>query len=309
MSTIEFLRYIRKYLIHCLIVFIIGGVLSGFILIPHVLIYKGETTFYMASESFVDPNTIGLRSPGQPDPLGVSVAQQRNYQLSFSTEMKEMLIKQFNLYQHYKIDTTEKYHYERVIAKLGETITFKNFSNDVSGIMVYDRNNEVAAAMANAIVWKLDELNKKYLNDKLQSNLVFYESYLSESSKISQKQARNLDRYLNKLSEMKGKYDTDGSRISDLEFSVFKAINSIENATDQLMKAKNLYQSALSMRQNQNSPSIVIIKKATPQLKSKKILLVFYSSLAGLVTLILFLFGLYTTATYKAELKALFRGQ
>lgn len=286
-------------------VFVFTTIVGGYFMIPDVLYYKGETTFYMANESFVDPSLFNQK--GQLDPLQVSLVQERAYQMAYSTDMMTHLIKQFHLYDHYKIDTTTEYHFEEAVVKLTKNLRFNKITTDLSSIIVFDRNNELAAAMANAMVWKLDDLNKKYLNDKIQSNLNFYQAYLDETIKLSKAQNENLSRYMDILYQNRSA--RGANTLSEVEFSLYEAVSGIQNTTSQLITARNLYQNALSMRKAQNLPSLVIVKKAIPDLDSKKPYLLLFATLGGVVGIIVVILLMYFYFSNRTELQIVFGAQ
>ncbi len=299
---------IRRYRLLFLLIFIVTFFVGGYSLIPRVLRYEGSTTFYLANESMVNPKAFTRLN--QEDVIQVTLVQERVYQLAYSTEMMKFLISQFNLYKHYKIDTTSANHYAVTVRSITENITFNKITPDLSSIVVYDRNNEIAATMSNAIVWKLDELNKKYLIDKIQANLNFYNSFINEASGISKEQNEKLFLYINAFGKMRHKENNGGDEIkqplSEIEFSLYVAASKIEEMTTQLILAKSLYTSALSSQKTNNLPSLVVIKKALPEVKSRKKYLILFAGLAGLLATIVAIVSMYIYMSYKKEFAIIF---
>lgn len=301
MDTYQLLLLIRKFRWLYLITFSLTSIIGGYLMIPKVLTYTGESTFYMANESMIDPNLFSRQAI--QDPLQVSVSQERIIQLAYSASMMDHLIHKFKLYEHYNIDTNDIYHYEMAINKLSDNMKIDKISTDISRIEVTDRNNEIAAAIANAIVYKLDELNKKYLIDKLQSNLSFYEAYINESSKISYDQNKTLDSYMQLFMDNNKK--NKERDLPELEFSIYNAIINIREVTGKIIMAKNLYMNALNLTQSKNLPTIVIIKRAIPDFKSKRPVLLLISVLAGFLCCLAVLVISYIISSYKKEIQIL----
>ncbi|MBK6643819.1 MAG: hypothetical protein IPG39_22575 [Bacteroidetes bacterium] len=299
----DFLFLIRKHRIYLILVFLIAMAGGAYVLRPKVLKYEGTAIFYLANESMVNPSIFG--NPGQEDLLQVNLAQERIIQLAYSNQMMEHLIEQFDLYTHYGIDTTNKYYHQLAVSKLIRIIQIKKISVDISSITVIDRNNEVASAMANSIVWKLDQLNKAYLINKLQNNLTFYNSFLVESEQTVAMQNRNLDNYIRRLGDLRDN-DKLSTKSINLEFSIYEAISQIQNITIQLLKAKNLYSTTLNSAQSKNLPSLVIIRSAMPDFNSKRIYLVGYGFLAGGFCVTIYLLLLYFFNSYSNDLRILF---
>lgn len=302
MNHYDFLLMLRKFRLFYAVLFSLSSIFGGYFLVDYVLEYEGGSTFYLANESLVNPTVFG--QSGQEDILQVSLVQERVYQLAYSTEMMTFLIKRFDLYKHYGIDTTKDYHFEKAVIELTEKISFNKLTSDLSSILVRDRNNEIAAAMANAAVWKLDELNKKYLINKLQGNLNFYESFVKESEKVSREQNRLLAEYMEILSS--GRTHKGPKTLSEVEFSLYEAVGKIRDVTTQLLKSRSMYNNALTSLQSKNLPSLVIVKKALPDLESKKPYLLLFSFLFGLVMLSIAIILMYAFFTYQNDLNIIF---
>lgn len=307
MSHFELLLMLRKYRLFYAAVFLFASIIGGALLIKYVLMYDGESTFYLANESLVNPTVFG--QPGQEDILQVSLVQERVYQLAYSTEMMAFLIKKFDLYEHYDMDTTSLYFFEKTVRKLNENIAFNKLTTDLSSIIVRDRNNEIAAAMSNALVFKLDELNKKYLIHKLQGNLNFFEAFVNQSEKMSKEQNAKLQQYMEIFGEkrmLSNKNNLDYKPLSEIEFSLYEAVGKIKDVTTQLLKARSLYNNALTSLQSKNLPSLVIIKKALPDVKSKKKYLLLFSGMIGILVTVISIIAMYFYFTYKYDFNVVF---
>jgi uncharacterized protein involved in exopolysaccharide biosynthesis len=307
MNYRDFLLRIRKYRWSFLLLFIASFIAGGYFLAGTVLKYKSDCTFYVAAENISNPSLLWTSEEDNAS-LRVNAGQERIYQLAYSSEMTSFLIEKFKLYKHYNIDTTRLYYHERTVRKLSDRIVFTKLSPDLAVVSVTDRNNEIAAGMANALVKKLDHLNKNYLLNKMQSNLVFYETFLAESEKISIEQNENLQETIKKFSETLNKYKSgkDYIPISDVEFSIYQAANRIQEVTRQLLKAKSLYNNSIKSMQRANLPSVVIIKRAMPDMDSKVPLLGIYSLLFAILTLGLAILMIYLFMYYSSDFKIIF---
>ncbi len=273
-------------------------------MLPRVLKYKGSATFYLANESMVSPTL--LSQSGQRDMLQFTLVHERVYQLAYSTEMMLFLINSFNLYKHYNVDTTQINYYAKTIVKISQNISFNKIGSDLSNIIVYDRNNEIAATMANAIVWKLDQLNKKYLIDKLETNLNFYNSYIEEASLVSKQQNDKLFDYMKEFKEIRQRPDLEKKQLSEVEVSIYTAAAKIEDITTQIVMAKSLYSNALSAQKSKNLPSLVIIKSALPETSSNKIYLLLFSLLAAILACVVMILLMYFYFSYRTEIFIVF---
>lgn len=302
MDHYDFLLMLRKYRLFYAVLFVLVCGIGVYILEDYVLEYEGGSTFYLANESLVNPTVFG--QTGQEDILQVSLVQERVYQLAYSTEMMVYLISRFDLYNHYNIDTTKEYYFEKAVITITEKISFNKLTTDLSSIVVRDRNNEIAASMANAAVWKLDELNKKYLINKLQGNLNFYESFVKESEKVSREQNQKLAIYMETLISKRN--DKSHQSLSEIEFSLYEAVAKIKDVTTQLLKSRSMYNNALTSLQSKNLPSLVIVKRALPDLETKIPFLILFSVMLSIVVLSLTIILMYSFFTYQNDLKIVF---
>jgi len=305
MNNVDLLLLLRKYRILYFTILITSAIIGALLLEPIVLKYEGESTFYLANENMVNPALFAQK--GQQDLLQVNLVQERVYQLAYSTDMMLFLIKRFNLYDHYSIDTNQTYFFERAVRKLTKNIRFTKHTTDLSSIVVIDRNNEMASSMANAAVWKLDQLNKKYLSDKIQANLNFYDSFLKESRRITTEQNIILHDYISSLSdERKRSTGSTNIPLSEVEFTIYEAASKIGDITTQLVMARNFYSQVLNTQKVQNLPSLVIIKRALPELSSRKPYLAIFAALAGIVATVFTILIMYFFISYQKELHILF---
>lgn len=87
-------------------------------------------------------------------------ASEQMLQFLASTDIKNDVIKEFNLIKHYKIDTTQKYWYTDLLEKYDRNVIVNSTEYEAVKIAVYDVDPELAYKMVQGI---LDALNKKVL--------------------------------------------------------------------------------------------------------------------------------------------------
>ncbi len=307
MTRDQIFLMIRKYRILFVVAFIVSFSGAGYFLIPYVIVHKSMATFYLAnSDSQINP--AFLSGKGREEFLQVNQAQERAYQLIFSTEMQNHLIRQFNLYRIYKIDSTKNFHYEKVLDKLSKNVSFTNINSDLSQITVKDRNRERAANMANAIVAKLDQLNKQYIANKTEAGLRLYDAYLNESTKISSEQNMLLKQYMTIFSNSRNNHagSLNYKPLSEVEFSLYQSAAKIEDINQQLALAKILYSKALEFQKSKELSSLIVIKKALPDVESKKDLLAGLAFMAGILGMAVTIITVYFFHAYSNEIRLVF---
>jgi len=305
MSHLELLIMLRRNRLKYLLFFVVVFIVSGYFLIPIVLRYEGTSTFYLANETMINPGVFSNNNP--QDGLQISLAQERLYHLAYSTEMMLFLINNFKLYDHYNIDTTQINYYAKTARRITENIKFHKITEDLSKVVVNDRNNEIAATIANAVVWKLDQLNRKYLIDKMQVNLNYFSSYIQEVTVISKEQNQKLFEFMEALKRKPGAGEgRNGEALSEVEFSIYQAAAKIQDLTSQLIMAKSLYNNALTSQKSSNLPEIVILKIALPEVTSRKYHLIGYAALCALLACTILILVMYFYFSYQKEFSILF---
>lgn len=307
MNHIEFLLIIRRFRLP-LLAFLVLSIFAGiYILRPYVLVYRSTATFYIANEALVNPALLGKHFDS--DPVISSVEQKKIDQLVYSTDMMRFLIRTFDLYNYYGIDTTSYFYFERTIKKISSRISVDKYTKDFLGVTFRDKNNEVAAAIANAIVNRLNYLNQKYMRNKLRSNLNLYNSFLRESAKLNNEQVSRLQGLLQNISEMNNSRSVVGANsvsLKEAEYAVYDAVARISELSVQSLNSQVFLLNSLSLMENGNVPTIVPVKRALPEISSKRNLLIIYSVGFGIVCLIAALVILYFIFTYKSEILLLF---
>ena len=103
-------------------------------------------TFYVSYEDI--NNLANITDLRQAELMQVSMGQERLHQMVYSTDMTNYLIKRFDLYKHYNIDSTKLYHYPKMVKTLTGKINLNKINREFSSLSVTDRNNEMAAAIA-----------------------------------------------------------------------------------------------------------------------------------------------------------------
>ncbi|MBX7108217.1 MAG: hypothetical protein K1X61_06165 [Chitinophagales bacterium] len=188
LNLIEFLKLIIKWRKPLLIVMGIGVLGSIVITDPHIMppYYESVSLIYPLNPNLTQSsNLFGDNAQGY---FGTSADVDRILSIAGSVPLKMYIVKKFNLFQHYKIDSVNsKYPVEAVLKELHNNYSFEKNDRGAIEVTVYDRDPQVAADMANAIVAKIDETNQALLNDNKQKILSIYEVKLKE--KQSQLQA------------------------------------------------------------------------------------------------------------------------
>jgi hypothetical protein len=301
---IEFLLLVRKFRFALALIMLMAFLASLYFLSPLVLRYSSYASFYVVADKLYNPASAIVQ-----DNVSIteySLENKRIENLIYSTEMIDYLVKNYNLYHRYQIDSTARFSKEMMANQIRNNVRLNKTSSDFFLVYVYDRNNEIAAAMANSIVKQLDLLNRHYIKNKVNINLRMYREFNSESNKMNEEHSRNLKVLLSEIKNAKTGSLRNDQMFSDIEFSLHEAMNKISEITIQNLNSQAYLFNSIKMMDQSNSPTIVMVGRALPDTSSARFFLVLYSVGVALTFLVVSVSVLYLTYNYKKELSILF---
>ncbi|MGK0388286.1 MAG: tyrosine-protein kinase Etk/Wzc [Maribacter sp.] len=159
----------------CLAIGIITAAIS--LLLPNY--YEASTTFYAASPSLQSPN-LGEK---ELQFYGTGEDMDRLVQASKSNELFNSMVQEFDLYQHYDIDTSDI----KAKAKLRERFNkyFSVIKNERDAIIlsIEDQDRELSAKMANAARDKINDIANGLIRGSQADIIKSYEKQISEKIK------------------------------------------------------------------------------------------------------------------------------
>jgi tyrosine-protein kinase Etk/Wzc len=159
----------------------LGTALISFLLLDNY--YKSTTTFYPLSSDVFKPEQMFGQSQKDMDYYGGEEDVDRLLTIAQSGELYDFLIKKYDLYRHYKIDTTSEQAAFKVREALEGLYEVKKTKHNAIEISVEDKDRRLAAQMANAARDKVDEIAQRLVRE-IQANLIrAYESSFIEKEK------------------------------------------------------------------------------------------------------------------------------
>lgn len=205
LNLIEFLKLIFKWRKPILIVMGVSVIGSVVITDPHIMppYYESVSLIYPLNPNLTQSsNLFGDNAQGY---FGTSADVDRILSIAGSVPLKMYIVNKFDLFKHYKIDSTKtKYPVEAVLKELHNNYSFEKNDRGAIELTVYDRDPQLAADMCNAIVEKIDETNQALLNDNKQKILAIYDVKLKEK----QEQLKALGDTIFKLKQEYNLYST-----------------------------------------------------------------------------------------------------
>lgn len=273
----ELLRILVKWLKTIIGVTAIAAVISAGIslVLPHY--YKSVAVFRVSNPYMMDRTSL-FNTEGGDNPVYLFGGQDdmnRIITLSESSELQNYLINKYSLYEHYDIDSTDVLAEFLIKEELKDYLRVRKTPKNMLEVEMMDKDKQLASDIANDVVGKLDELNKKIVKEKKYDLLALYEKELP-------KKLDKLNMLRDSLVNTLTRNEEDTITANVLEKMVESAVGEYANLriiTDQQTAALN-----------QPYSSVYIIEQAQPALKRAKpvrSLIVISATLATLVAMIL----------------------
>jgi len=188
-NLVIFLYRWRKPLFIVMVVALVG---SWFFSSPWFITpkYKSTVIMFPASSSSISKSLLNEQSIKGQDitAFGEDDQAEQLLQILNSNKIRDRIMKQFNLMQHYNIDTSSAYKYSNLFKEYDNNITFRRTEFMAVQISVYDADPQIAADIANTIASLLDSVKNDMMRQRsvkgFQVVEVEYNSMKSEMDKI-----------------------------------------------------------------------------------------------------------------------------
>ena len=144
--------------------------------------FTSTSTFMVGNPYMMERGSLFQRDAGE-NPVylfGGEYDINRVISLSASGGLSDFVIKKFNLYQHYDIDTTDEQKEYYVKEELNDHFKILKTPEGMLRVEVTDRDKNLAAQMANDIVQRLDEMNLNITTEKKKDLTEIYDKNVKE---------------------------------------------------------------------------------------------------------------------------------
>jgi len=175
-NIVVFLYKWRKPLFIVIIVALIG---SWFFSLPWFITpkYKSTVVMFPASTNSVSKALlIEQRQVGQDImSFGEDEQAEQMMQILNSNKIRDRVTRQFNLMDHYGIDSTARYKYSLLFNEYERNISFRRTPFMAVQIIVYDTDPQLAADIANTIAALLDSIKNEMQHERAIQGLAVVE--------------------------------------------------------------------------------------------------------------------------------------
>ncbi len=176
LSVLKTLYRWRKPIIWVTIVAGVGTAIIS-ILLPNY--YKSTTVFFAASPDQAQPEILFNKSGVRPYVFGNDNDIDRLLTIAKSADLLNFVVDQFNLYQHYDIDSTHAKAPYKVRKKFLKYYDVTKNSKDAIELSFEDKDPEFAAALVNATREKIDEFAQRLVKNRHQKAIETFEQNIT----------------------------------------------------------------------------------------------------------------------------------
>lgn len=173
----------RRSILRVVLITIIGSLIVTLLLDNY---YQSTTTFYVASPDLFKPEQMFGNSQKDMDYYGTENDVDRVLTIAQSGELYEFLIKRFDLYKHYKIDSAGEKASFKVREALEKLYEVKKTKFNAIELSVEDKDKKLAAEMSNAARQKIDEIAQRLIRESQAKLIRAYEQSFKEKSLLLQ---------------------------------------------------------------------------------------------------------------------------
>lgn len=218
-----------KYRKHILIFSFIGavlGIIASFVIKPK---FEATAIFYAPANNSISKSVLDNNNLEDLMQFGDEDQTDQMLQILNSNQLKESVIKRFDLFHHYQIDKNSDYAFTRVKNKFADNADFKRTDYLAVKVTITDEDPQLAAEMANYITIVLDSIRTKIQQQRTQQALqILKNQYLEKRNQVD-----SLQKVMTKYRE-KGIYDYESQS---------------EVLTKAIVKAEGQYQEELAKMQ------------------------------------------------------------
>jgi hypothetical protein len=300
---------LKHFIFRYKIVFL--GIMSSFLFLFYYLhnltyTYKSEVT--IAFSGFEIPEYSEESSTSVPAFATSREGISRMYNMVYSKEMFDHLINKFNLYAHFGLDPQKTSNYSLLRKILKNHITLSQGASRALTIIVTDKISGVMSAnIANEIAVKANDMNKKYITEKIENRIQIYSRLHDEIRNQTQADIASINSGIDNLKSVSGRIKSESVEVEKLLNSLNNLSVKIEGDVGQLLRISNVNSWTMNAMQEDVMNNVQVLQDALPEDHEEYFpmwLLVAFSFIASFL-LTFFLFNIaYNSRSYVKLLKA-----
>ncbi len=286
-----------------------AGVITGLLVFGR---YIRDPVLYSSSVIFfVDPEPPRNKDDLRTTEL-VSGNIRRLFHVATSTAMNDHLIKTFDLYRHFGIDTMKDLHEERIYSLLWRRVTARFVDDNSLSITVLDADRAIAAAMANEVFRQLEVLTRAQALTALERKGAIYREAMDQMEQRSKAQTNDLVAIATEF-ERRTERTSGGERLQDptaaVGFQLAQIAAKLTTANEELASTRRDLEISAALIREQQVPVLHLARKAILDIETIPLLEI-GKAIASLAVVVMLLVTALLTLWFKhgLEVKDYFQG-
>lgn len=192
-SSFNFIRFIAKNWLILTIVFVVAAVLAfvaGSLIPPH---YRSTAIIYAPRTNAISQIILAEESVNERLDMKAYAMEEETEQmmeLLNSREIKDVLIKKYDLKNHYDIRDDERYGQTKLYNYLEKSLIVKRTKYGAISISFEDKDPQLACTITNDVICLLDSFKRQVENERA---VAAYEVLTKQLEEIHQEQKRIAD--------------------------------------------------------------------------------------------------------------------
>ncbi|MCU0421901.1 MAG: hypothetical protein MUC81_03740 [Bacteroidia bacterium] len=187
-NFISIVQFILKWRKHLLIICLSSAILALIITSPFIIKpqFKSKAIFYPGTINSISYALFYSVKERAQDVLayGDEDYVEQYLQLALSNELRTKIANDFNLLNHYEIDPNDPKKYEKLNKRIDKMVSVNRTSYNGVEVVVYDTDPQMAASLANAIMYNTDTLKRRSQYDVAAQTFVVIEQEYRNKIKV-----------------------------------------------------------------------------------------------------------------------------
>jgi len=218
----------------------------------------------------------------RPEDL-VSGDIRRMFHMATSTAMQDHLIRTFDLYPHFGIDSSEVFHAERIHALLQKRVTTHFVDANSLEIIVQDADRAVAAGMANEIFRELEVLTYEQARLTLERRSTIHREVMDQMQESFDAQTHKLLSIATEFEERAAVRVIDPKRrdpTAELSFQLARTTAKLTEVNEEMATTRRDLELSAALLRAEQMPVLHLARKAFMDIETIPALVVAEETLA-----------------------------
>lgn len=271
------------------------GFAARWYMINRVLLFSSETSFYINEGVLLDLRKSSMDAKDLQ--MLDAMAANRVLLLLCSDELRDSVVREFDLYRHYHIDPAAEFAEEKVLNRLNRLISIRRDQAHSNQLILEARDADrfVPAKIANRMVELVNSLSRRIMKKEIDKQVEKYQSVLASLKQQESGKRSELLSFIDSLQPVIGLLSGRNESPAESRYEAMSMLMKFQSSSekyDNILEQFYLANSVAGDLQGEQWQTVTINKKAVPDVESGDekafysmllaIALAFFASVAGM---------------------------